>query len=332
MQESEWPPSVYKVYVFSSKSGRWEEKDFLRDGDAAGTVGEMQKRYSDFRSIYLRGALYVKCGDDFLMRLSLSNNTYNVIKPPMDLQLEGRQEVSIARSEKGVYFLALYKYRLGVWVLNESSGQMEWMLTYDKDLKPMLAYHRFDHRVHAPWNLEDINYNLFLSSRSPEENNKPATGKILEWNSDDDGDDEKENMAKHSDSKDNKDCYGYGDIEILGLHPYKEYDSTEEGSVESNDTLYDDTDLAAPTPAAELVVPTSKASSITKVSNAGDYEDDSILHLLDYDSGSESPYETYPVIHHAIYMANNTELTVDPFTTCSLPPQPPLRSSRTAWT
>jgi hypothetical protein len=138
----------------------------------------------------------------------------------MDLKVEGNQEKSIARSEKGVYFLALYNYRLRVWVLNESSGQMEWILKHDKDLKPMLARHRFKQPVHTPWILEDINYNLFRSSRSLEDNNKLTTGEILEWNSDDDDDGvEHQDMVKYGDSKESE-CYG--DIEILGLHPYKE--------------------------------------------------------------------------------------------------------------
>jgi hypothetical protein len=66
MEECEWPPSVCKMHVFSSDSGCWEEKDFLREGDAAGTVAEM--KYSDLKAIYFRGALYVHCGGNFLMR------------------------------------------------------------------------------------------------------------------------------------------------------------------------------------------------------------------------------------------------------------------------
>uniref|UniRef100_A0ACD5YJR0 Uncharacterized protein n=1 Tax=Avena sativa TaxID=4498 RepID=A0ACD5YJR0_AVESA len=69
MEESEWPPSLCKMYVFSSKSGCWEEKDFLREGDAAGTVGEVRAGYSEFTAAYFRGALYVHCKTDFLMSI-----------------------------------------------------------------------------------------------------------------------------------------------------------------------------------------------------------------------------------------------------------------------
>jgi hypothetical protein len=37
MLQSEWPPSPYALQVFSSATGRWEEKLFGREGPAAGT-------------------------------------------------------------------------------------------------------------------------------------------------------------------------------------------------------------------------------------------------------------------------------------------------------
>lgn len=72
MEESEWPPSLCKMYVFSSKSGCWEEKDFVREGEAAGTVGEMREDYSECSAAYFRGALYIQCESYFLMRYVLT--------------------------------------------------------------------------------------------------------------------------------------------------------------------------------------------------------------------------------------------------------------------
>jgi hypothetical protein len=72
MEESEWPPSLCKMYVFSSNSGCWEEKDFVREGDAAGTVGKVRAGRSEFSAAYFRGALYVICQTDFLMRYLLT--------------------------------------------------------------------------------------------------------------------------------------------------------------------------------------------------------------------------------------------------------------------
>lgn len=69
-EKSEWPPSLCKMHVFSSRSGCWQETSFVREGDAAGTVGEMQVDRDDrfTTAAYFRGALYVHCKSDFVMR------------------------------------------------------------------------------------------------------------------------------------------------------------------------------------------------------------------------------------------------------------------------
>jgi hypothetical protein len=69
--ESEWPPSSCPLQVFSSLTGRWEERQFVIEGEAAGTVAHLatddyleDKRHS----VYWRGALYVHCTNSFVMR------------------------------------------------------------------------------------------------------------------------------------------------------------------------------------------------------------------------------------------------------------------------
>ncbi|KAI5007738.1 hypothetical protein ZWY2020_008786 [Hordeum vulgare] len=61
-RESEWPPSPFVLPVYSSETKRWEERSFVRQGNAAGTIADLLeedrlglKRYG----VYLRGALYV---------------------------------------------------------------------------------------------------------------------------------------------------------------------------------------------------------------------------------------------------------------------------------
>ncbi|KAI4987020.1 hypothetical protein ZWY2020_019820 [Hordeum vulgare] len=159
-EESEWPPSLCKMYVLSSKSGSWEDRYFLRQGDAVGIVGDLRVGYSRFDYVYFRGALYVHYRGDWIM---------SVIKPPVGPRAHSYSHVQLARSKKGVYFVAFdrcwpqRKYWLRVWILNESCGQMEWMLKHDKDLKHVLeCHHRYGGRLH--WILEDINYDLFRSS------------------------------------------------------------------------------------------------------------------------------------------------------------------------
>ena len=67
-EESEWPPSVCALHVFSSSSGRWEERSFIRDGKAAETIADMRRHFDKHYAVYCRGALYVHCETDFVMR------------------------------------------------------------------------------------------------------------------------------------------------------------------------------------------------------------------------------------------------------------------------
>ncbi|KAM0857334.1 hypothetical protein ACQ4PT_048526 [Festuca glaucescens] len=255
MEESEWPPSRCKMYVFSSKSGYWKEKYFIREGDAAGIVREMREGFGQFNAVYFRGALYVHCRPNFLMRISSSNNTYRVIKPPMDAT-EDYCPYQIVKSKHGVYFVSDNKYWprdkcwLQVWILNESCGQTKWMLKHDKNLRPLLA-RRVDRR--ARWILEDINYKMFRASSCPEDNRKATSGENTEWNSDEDVEEEDivhhcyfENSKKsvienkmewdsnNHNAFNNGDAveehwsdeehynHFYHDIRILGFHPFKE--------------------------------------------------------------------------------------------------------------
>ncbi|KAK1626314.1 hypothetical protein QYE76_000629 [Lolium multiflorum] len=225
MEESQWPPSVCKMFVYSSKSGCWEEKNFVREGDAAGTAGKIRARRSKLSAAYFRGALYLHCQTDFLMRVSLSNNTYSVIEPPMGRNAEDYLQIKIAKSGNGLYFVALDTSsrrdrdicRLRVWILNESCGQMVWMLKHDKDLKQMPCHQLF--RTPVKWVLEDINCSMFRDSEFQQDNNKETTEEKFDWSSD--GDIEDKNMVHHGYSlEDMRDLFY--DIELLGFHPNEE--------------------------------------------------------------------------------------------------------------
>ena len=68
MEEVEWPPSPYVLCVFSSRTRQWEVKPFIREGEAAGAITDMQSTFpwSDYSACW-RGALYVQ-QHDFIMR------------------------------------------------------------------------------------------------------------------------------------------------------------------------------------------------------------------------------------------------------------------------
>ncbi|GJN31417.1 hypothetical protein PR202_gb19813 [Eleusine coracana subsp. coracana] len=71
-EESEWPPSMFTIHVFSSTEQRWEERSFQREGEATGTIADM--RYNDWTllsqrsTVYLKGALYVHCRNNSIIR------------------------------------------------------------------------------------------------------------------------------------------------------------------------------------------------------------------------------------------------------------------------
>ena len=75
----EWPPAAWAWQEFSSETGRWEEKVFVRDGEAAGTVGDimllslldalnyqLEPRWRF--AAYWQGALYIHCSGEFVSR------------------------------------------------------------------------------------------------------------------------------------------------------------------------------------------------------------------------------------------------------------------------
>ncbi|GJN08244.1 hypothetical protein PR202_ga26144 [Eleusine coracana subsp. coracana] len=77
----EWPPSRYTFHVFSYSTGRWEERSFVREGEAVGTIEDVRLdlwlTYAGPRwryGVYWRGALYVHCHGAFVMRLSLADD------------------------------------------------------------------------------------------------------------------------------------------------------------------------------------------------------------------------------------------------------------------
>jgi hypothetical protein len=67
-EASEWPPSRYTLHVFSSRTRRWEQRLFVRQGDAVGTVAETREFSRRLLSVYWRGSLYVHCQNNFVVR------------------------------------------------------------------------------------------------------------------------------------------------------------------------------------------------------------------------------------------------------------------------
>jgi hypothetical protein len=67
--EAEWPPSRCSLRVFSSRTNRWEERPFVREGQAGATILDMRAEFLEIPySTYSKGALYALCPASFVMR------------------------------------------------------------------------------------------------------------------------------------------------------------------------------------------------------------------------------------------------------------------------
>ncbi|CAO2142653.1 unnamed protein product [Urochloa humidicola] len=141
---TEWPPLQWSWHEFSSTTSRWVQRVLVREGEAAGTLGDLILRKWDYvfhprwrYAAYWQGALYVHCRGEYVSRLSLGENRYQVIKSPIDLDTCSKSVKSfIGKSEKGVYFGTIDACQLHVWILDESHGQMQWVLMHHSGLKP----------------------------------------------------------------------------------------------------------------------------------------------------------------------------------------------------
>ncbi|CAM0955468.1 unnamed protein product [Alopecurus aequalis] len=225
--ESEWPPASYVLHVFSSTADRWDEKTFLREGEAAGIVGYMDvdRWYDGYHAVYWRSALYVHCQHGYLTRMSLTNHTYTVIRLPGADELRAYPYYHLGRSVGGVYY-AKDNDRNGIelWHLDESRDQTEWVLKHDIDVDtfarkflPLYCRKMFheDHaqRMDRPWILQDVTSRKYFEEFDGNRKCRRAPAeKKYDWNSDED------NVL---DIEDAEEGHG-GSYDFLGFHPYKE--------------------------------------------------------------------------------------------------------------
>ncbi|CAD6213975.1 unnamed protein product [Miscanthus lutarioriparius] len=119
IEQSEWPPLVCILNVFSSRTGQWEERSFAREGDSIGTVSGM--------------------------RISLSSDKYHVIKPPLGIEVKRGPEFYLGKSSKGIYCASIKGCRVQVWNLIESGYQMEWVLKHDRDISKWFSKHKLEY-------------------------------------------------------------------------------------------------------------------------------------------------------------------------------------------
>lgn len=214
----EWPPYSYAVQVFSSRTGQWQTRDFIRQGNAAVAVSDV---WSDphaaigrnplrRHAVHWQGAFYLHCGN-FVMRFSLLDQKYLVIKTPV---LNNFLVGYFGKSKLGIYYTAVDGFQLSVWILQEASNTgrtLEWELRHQDDLEPTFQGYYNRHPsgddIDKSWTLLDPN--------DEEEINRGDNG----WDSDDDNvTDVREEGINCKES--HRNCYYK--MDFLGYHPDKE--------------------------------------------------------------------------------------------------------------
>ncbi|WVZ54062.1 hypothetical protein U9M48_004927 [Paspalum notatum var. saurae] len=213
---SEWPPSPFAMWVYSSATRRWEKRSFTREGQpAAGTLAEVHSAeepiYYRRQSVYFHGALYAHCKGDFIMRITLPDSKYQVIEPPQGINSSVQFDLRLVKCKNGVY-LAYMGKTLKAWFLNESAASGKaWVLKYDVNLQAVNSHFSSQdshHPINMPWLLHHADNNKGNNARV-------RSVEKFQWDSDNG------NIVKIKKSTDGK-FRGSGWIHLLGFHPYKE--------------------------------------------------------------------------------------------------------------
>ncbi|CAN6289830.1 unnamed protein product [Urochloa humidicola] len=173
----EWPPSPCTLLVFSSSTRRWEERQFVREGEPVGTVeGARWPQYQDSRyGVYWQGTLYVHCRGGFVMSFSLKQGKYRAIKTPEDIE-DIYARCYLGRSIGGVYFAIMCGHQLQIWNLNdELSGEAELVLKHRVDLDRSALWAavrlgKHDSVTRGPWML------MYSDSKEVSDNETSADG------------------------------------------------------------------------------------------------------------------------------------------------------------
>jgi hypothetical protein len=128
-----------------------------------------------------------------------------VIQLPPINEARIRIEPRIGKSEKGVYYGFDHGdgCTLQIWLLDDPTGDTEWTLRHEIDLRPSLA--------NFPWKDGDGSWSVQGANHEPLE-----IGEEPEW----DSDNEDGTTATASQARVQKGFRGY--VYILGFHPYKE--------------------------------------------------------------------------------------------------------------
>ncbi|GJN31087.1 hypothetical protein PR202_gb19443 [Eleusine coracana subsp. coracana] len=125
----EWPPSPCVLHVFSSRTRRWEERTFVREGVAMGTVKDMRLdslsggggtrwRYG----VYWQQALYIHSRGGFVMRLPLTTEGHTEWDFDVDDDILHYDEDEDYHCSRVIDFLGFHPYKEVVFLMVSSTA------------------------------------------------------------------------------------------------------------------------------------------------------------------------------------------------------------------
>ena len=149
----------------------------------------------------------------FCYRLSLANRNYEIIETPANIEYT---KPYLGKLQNSVSFGIVHDHQLKIWILNESCGQMEWLLKCEAKVGHYARYvasipydHYSGRQQGGSWIVEENN-----DTHNRDHNVESQSKESYEWDSDND-DTFTVDIERQEDS-DVKDLY------IMGFHPYKE--------------------------------------------------------------------------------------------------------------
>ncbi|CAL5091736.1 unnamed protein product [Urochloa decumbens] len=209
--KNKWPPSPWIVQVFSSRTQRWEDRSIVQEGEAIAVPDLLQPGAIHYYSAYCHGSLYMHFEEGYLVRLTLSDDKYQVIKTPALAVINPSENglVLIGKSKGGIYCAFTCEYQLRIWFLHEFGAETEWILVHETDLLVAIEA-RVHHNIDGPWILQSPWMKNLVEDGTTEEG-------VLEWDFDTD------NIPDVDIQDVDTRCYdGAHDVRIIGFHPYKE--------------------------------------------------------------------------------------------------------------
>ena len=149
----------------------------------------------------------------FCYRLSLANRNYEIIETPANIEYT---KPYLGKLQNSVSFGIVHDHQLKIWILNESCGQMEWLLKCEAKVGHYARYvasipydHYSGRQQGGSWIVEENN-----DTHNTDHNVESQSKESYEWDSGND-DTFTVDIERQEDSD-------VKDLDIMGFHPYKE--------------------------------------------------------------------------------------------------------------